>query len=1086
MLNELKNYLTNIQNMSQNDTEHAHRLALQTLINATKSAVLSKQSAAQITITHEPTRDKTHGGSPDFAIYKDGLVLGYIENKRVNADFDKKQTQAQLEKYAKLCDNIILTDYLRFLLFRKNENNKLEKIIEIKLCDLADLSNIAKSLSQKDDLNISLFSEMSFNLRAKAAELIELFQIFFTQNPKDINKINEFAQALATRTRLVCDFLKNTKDEKIFNFYRLFTKTIDNSISYEDFCDNYAQTLTYSLFLARYTNNNIKITLFDAQTYIPKAFPLIKKLSDFLNRLDNLDELQWLLNEIIAIINHIDIAAFTKQINDGLQKDLLGYLPKDPFMHFYEPFLAKYDQYKRESRGVYYTPQPVVDFIIEAVDSSLKSDFNFKDGLKAAKNSNQITLLDFAAGTGTFLSAAFDKVLNGENIKSANFDNEVLSVIKNFKGFELLVAPYAIAHLKILSMLHQNYNHELKTRLNIYLTNTLKEIIKEEVLSEEFGEELSIEAKSAQDIKNQPILIITGNPPYSGASANKGVFENEVKISYGIEPGEKILGHDGKSDQSESFLKLLQTPAKDLGVQKADLADYKTQFKKKKLNEKNPKWLLDDYVKFINFAERKIAKNPSGGIIAIISNHGFLDNPTFRGMRYHLMQTFDKIFLLDLHGNDRKKEKAENGEKDENVFNIMQGVAISVFIKRPNSVATTTCEIYHADIFGKRKDKYNFLKDNDLKSVQWQKLNPQMPLCLFTPQDDELKKQYDKGVSVTQMFEVFSSGICSQRDSVTIHKTKESVKALINDFKTLSQNEIIKKYKIEKDGRDWQIEKAINSVKKENGVIAQINYKPFDTNYTYYNGESRAFIAYPRAEVMKHFLNGENIGLVAYRKCDNNVLDNILISDKIIDLHFTGTGSSVFPLYLYNENGEKSLNLKAEFLDFLAKKYEKELSGEQILGYIYAILFHKTYRQKYISFLKVDFPKILFVDSLNDFLKLSQIGQKLIDIHLLKADLSEYKNIGEAVYKDAKNKNQMILAKPIYNAKDKTLFINESLHFTNVKSEILEYKIGGYEVVYKYLKSHKNEIADFNHISKIIKTLAATIDIENRLLNIDL
>ncbi|HDX3641550.1 TPA: N-6 DNA methylase, partial [Campylobacter jejuni] len=889
----------------------------------------------------------------------------------------------------------------------------------------------------------------------------------------------------------------------LLSLFNTFKETLYKELSYEEFCDSFAQTLTYSLFLAKLNNDTAKeIDLNNAKKFIPKSFPLIRSMSGFLDdSFENLENIKWLLEEIINIINHIDITSIIKELNKTGEKDLFNRptilsTHKDPYLHFYETFLASYDPKLREVRGVYYTPAPVVNFIINAIDEILKQDFNHKKGLSEALDKN-ITLLDFATGTGTFLLEAFRKALEPINKNSVNYNPKAL--IDKFCGFEFLIAPYTIAHLKISQSFKEEFNSPLNDdeSLKIALTNTLysKSISKEQNDQNTLFTliDLTREFKKAQKIKEEQILIITGNPPYSGASSNKGLYEDEIKISYGLEPSKANLSKEQKKYINLYFQEKT----------KQNTNTFKAIYEKHKLeNEKNPKWLLDDYVKFIRFAQSKI-DSQENGIFAFISNNSFLDNSTFRGMRYSLMQSFDKIYILNLHGDTRKKEKAPDGSKDDNVFDIMQGVSINIFIKQNSKVKNT--KIYYHDLYGKRKDKYEFLYENDLNSIKWTLVKNNEPFYLFLPQNNDLLEEYNKGISVKDMFMLSSTGICTQRDSVTIQKTKQDIVNLVNDFCKLDKVTLKEKYNIEKDGRDWQLSKAINSLKNTKGAFKQVAYRPFDPCWTYYNGESRAFMAYPRDEVMEHFLENENIGLICNRTVSLQTFNHNFITQYIADLHILETGNAsayIFPLYLYpttrskkflkkenpNFNEEnftsKIENFKESFRTFIDELYKEKFSPEDILGYIYAVLFHKIYREKYLDFLKIDFPKIPFTKDKNTFKNLSKLGLKLVNLHLLKNDELDF-NVGEALFKDIKNKNFKI-QKIKYNKDVKELFINESLYFNKVSPEIYEFKIGGYAVLDKYLKSHKEEDIDHKYFTLIIQTLDETLKIQDEISKINL
>lgn len=923
-MENLHAYIQTIQNMQESDKELTYRTPLENLLNALKG------ESKTIHIKHEPNNDKEGRGAPDFLITKDSLTLGYIENKRINAPLDEITQDKQIQKYFRLSSNIILTDYLRFCLLRQDEKGKISIKQECRICELSQLQALAKN-------------SKLYDLDSKAKELNELFTLFFSQSPNPINTAKEFANALAQRTRILKDeMIENEANDSIQRLFNAFKESLYKDLEFITFADSFAQTLTYSLFLARLNNNaNETITLDNAYNFIPKSFSLIQAMSKFLRELKELDSIKWLLEEIIAIINHIDIAAIIHDLNKLSQKDLLGeYIYKDPYLHLYEDFLKEYDESLREVRGVYYTPAPVVKFIIDSIDLTLQKDFN-KQGLQSAITDDNITLLDFATGTGTFLLEAFRKALESSNKNSVKYNPKAL--IQRFYGFEFLIAPYTITHLKISQAFKEEFEAELNDNesLNITLTNTLYVSSKADEINKQSNlfvgmAELTKEFEKAQEIKGKDILIITGNPPYSGASANKGLYEDEVRITYGLEPKLAELTKAEIESLSRYFVNKSKDNAKTF---KSILDRHKLQ------NEKNPKWLLDDYVKFIRFAESKIEKQGSG-IFAFISNNAFLDNPTFRGMRYHLLRTFDKIYILDLHGNTRKKETTPSGDKDDNVFDIMQGVSINIFIKTTkdsNNLAT----IYHYDLYGKRKDKYEFLYSNTLDSIPWQILTPQTPFYLFIPQNESLRIEYDKGWSVKDIFKVSNTGVVTKRDKLCIQKNKDKVWEAMQDIINLEKQDFYKKYDLPPDVRDWRYEWAKQDVLDNNdkSTIRKIHYRPFDIRYIFYSGKSRGFVGWPVPIVSEHFLHD---------------FDN----DMWIE------------------------NFTQEFREFIDSKYNEHFSPEQILGYIYAVLFHKDYREKYLDFLKIDFPKIPFVESKEKFLALSDLGLELLDTHLM-TDITE-------------------------------------------------------------------------------------------------
>ncbi|PUD24699.1 DNA methyltransferase, partial [Helicobacter pylori] len=825
----LKEYLESIKDLTPEKNELTHRLFLHNLLDKLKN-----HFNKEFKIEHEPNRDK-QGGQPDFRISHQGLNIGYIENKRVGTDLNRLLKSDQVLKYLELNPNLMLTDYLNFMWVGKDEENKPSIKREISIASLDELSKPLKPKPQTE------------------RDLIELFKSFFNHEAAPIANAKDFATHLSPRTKYLKDALiKYQEKAQVSSIFNNFKEYLYEELSFEDFSDALAQTLTYSLFLAKLNHPFEKINLDNVRSSIPKNFAVIREMADFLKKLDEIKEIQWLLNEILSSINHVDMDSILKDLNDD----------KDPYLHFYETFLSAYDPKLREKKGVYYTPDSVVKFIINALDSLLKT--HFKDaplGLKSALDNENIKLLDFATGTGTFLLEAFRKALEtrktsdgGTSTKEDKYQN----LLKQFYGFEYLIAPYAIAHLNLSQAFKQEFKKPLKENdaLQIILTNTLiqpSEIVAYRGLSPIFEKEL----KSAQEIKkDEKILIITGNPPYSGASSNEGLFEWEVKATYGIEPEFQTI----EIEKNVKLTDKIQTLLSSVQIQKQSgsknaLKELKKLHSKYKLqNEKNPKWLLDDYVKFMRFAQNKI-ESLGHGLFGFISNNAFLDNPTFRGLRRSLLECYDELYILNLHGNARKKEETPQGAKDENVFNIMQGVSINLFVKKAQ---TTKQKIHYYDVYGQRAEKYAFLTQNDLNSIEWLEIAPREPFYLLLPLETPLLDEYEQGFSVQDMFQVGGTGICSKRDHVVFHKDKESLLKLLKDFSTLEPVELRRKYDIGDDSRDWRLNNAIKEVKTNikrlEEYIVSCQYRPFDYRWTYYTPNSRTFLAYPVYDVFKHML----------------------------------------------------------------------------------------------------------------------------------------------------------------------------------------------------------------------------------------
>ncbi|WP_164864834.1 type ISP restriction/modification enzyme [Helicobacter pylori] len=829
----LKEYLESIKDLTLESNELTHRAFLQILLKNLKD-----NFNKEFKIEHEPKKDK-QGGQPDFRISYQGLNIGYIENKRVGTNLNQLLKSDQVLKYLELNPNLMLTDYLNFVWVGKDEENKPLIKREISIASLEELSKPIKPKPQTE------------------RDLIELFRGFFNHEATPITNAKDFANALSAPTRYLKDALiQYQKDDQVSSIFKNFKEYLYEELSFEDFSDAFAQTLTYSLFIAKLNHPFEKIDLDNVRSSIPENFAVIREMADFLKKLDAIKGIQWLLKEILSLINHVDMDSIIKDLNDD----------KDPYLHFYETFLSAYDPKLREKKGVYYTPDPVVKFIINALDSLLKT--HFKDaplGLKSALDNENIKLLDFATGTGTFLLEAFRKALEvrktsdgGTSTKEDKYQN----LLKQFYGFEYLIAPYAIAHLNLSQAFKEEFKKPLKENdaLKIILTNTLiqpSEIIAYRGLNPIFEKELS----NAQEIKkNENILIITGNPPYSGASSNEGLFEWEVKATYGIEPEFQTIEIEKNvklTDKIQTLLKNVQKQKE--GSSKDALKALKSLHSKYKLQkEKNPKWLLDDYVKFMRFAQNKI-ELLGHGLFGFISNNAFLDNPTFRGLRRSLLECYDELYILNLHGNARKKEETPQGAKDENVFNIMQGVSINLFVKKAQ---TTKQKIHYYDVYGQRAEKYTFLAQNDLNSIEWLELTPREPFYLLIPQETPLLEEYEQGFSVQDMFQVGGTGICSKRDHVVFHKDKESLLKLLKDFSTLEPSELRRKYDIGDDSRDWRLNNAIKEVKTNikrlEKYIVLCQYRPFDYRWTYYTDKSCGFLARPVYDTFKHMLPPPN------------------------------------------------------------------------------------------------------------------------------------------------------------------------------------------------------------------------------------
>ncbi len=1043
----LKEYLESIKDLTPEKNELTHRPSLYNLLNRLKD-----HFNKEFKIEHEPRREQ--GSQPDFRVSFQGLNIGYIENKRAGENLRQHLKEDQIRKYLELNPNLMLTDYLNFMWVGKDENN-------------APLIKKEISIASPDELSKPLKPDPQTE-----RDLIELFKSFFNHEAAPITNAKDFATHLSPRTRYLKDALIKYQDKaQVSSIFKNFKEYLYEELSFEDFSDVLAQTLIYSLFLAKLNHPFEKINLDNVRSSIPKNFAVIREMADFLKKLDEIKEIQWLLNEILSSINHVDMDSILKDLNDD----------KDPYLHFYEIFLSAYDPKLRESKGVYYTPDSVVKFIINALDSLLKT--HFKDaplGLKSALDNENIKLLDFATGTGTFLLEAFRKALEMRKTSDgciSTKEDKYQNLLKQFYGFEYLIAPYAIAHLNLSQAFKEEFKKPLKENdaLQIILTNTLiqpSEITAYRGLNPIFETELL----NAQNIKkDENILIITGNPPYNGASSNEGLFEWEVKATYGIEPEFQTIEVEKNvklADKIKKLLENLQTQ-KESGSKEA-LKNLKQIHSKYKLqNEKNPKWLLDDYVKFMRFAQNKI-ESLGHGLFGFISNNAFLDNPTFRGLRRSLLECYDELYILNLHGNARKKEKTPQGAKDENVFNIMQGVSINLFVKKAQ---TTKQKIHYYDVYGERAEKYAFLAQNDLNSIEWLELTPREPFYSLLPLKTPLLDEYEQGFSVKDMFQISSVGIVTGKDRIFIANNTESLKG--------------------------QVLKYCNEFNEQ--YIKDIHYRPFDIRKVYYDTKK---LERARENTFKHMLppptnpktpnqTRKNVALNTPRQLKNNDKSwtQCFISSHINDqgLSSGGNGAGVnYPLYQFRDPNYTE-NFTPEFRGFIDKHYNHSFEPLEVLGYIYALLYSPNYRKRYEDFLKADYPKILFTENKDLFRVLSLLGVELIGLHVLNQESLNYSfeklkdaTIGESRYSPSDKSTEAhernpIIKKLSYNEPEQRLYINHSTYFVGVSQEIYDYRIGGYCVLDKYLKSHKDEPCDFDHVTNIIKVIARTIEIQKTL-----
>jgi hypothetical protein len=1033
----LKEYLHKIsQTTARGDArEESYYSPLASFIESFATSIGRKQ----IEITTLPK--KTEAGNPDFRIW-DGMqsIVGYIEAKTPAQNLDQIETSEQLKRYRETFPNLILTNFYEFRLYRNGERIDTVQIarpfIAKKLQTIPPIENEEKFLS--------------------------LLEKFFSFTLPAVSTAEQLAAELAKRTRFLRDKVITIELEeehkghgRLFGFFDAFKKYLIANLNKNDFADIYSQTVTYGLFAARTrsTNGFSRKLAFDL---IPQTIGILRDVFQFIS-LGNLPkQMEVIIDDIAEVLNVADVKNILHQYFSKGKGE-------DPIVHFYETFLDVYDPKTREKRGVYYTPEPVVRYIVRSVHQLLQTHFDLDDGLA----SKEVTLLDPAGGTLTFPAEAIKLAVKEFTDKYADGGlHKFISnhILKNFYAFELMMAPYAIGHIKISFLLDElGYTMNDDERFKLYLTNTLDTVDLSQS-SIPGLESLSEESHLAGYVKKkEPILVIVGNPPYSGISANM-------------------------NDWTKNFLK------QDLD---GALSFYKVDGEP--LGEKKL-WLQDDYVKFLRFAQWKIQK-AGKGIVGMITNHSYLDNPTFRGMRQSLMHTFNEIYLLDLHGNSLKKETASDGSADENVFDIRQGTAIAIFVKKENEKG---CKIYHTDLFGLRETKYDWLDSHRLRAKNYEKIQPETPWYFFIQRNTKGIEHYNEWMKVNEIFPVNVTGIVTARDEFAIDFEKSTLKSRIMEFRNKSLPDDFIKQSFElSENYMWKVSDARKSLiadEKWEDFFEIILYRPFDKRHIYLHD---SVTWRPRKNVMRHMLK-ENICLITPKRVETKIpWSHAFVSDEIID-HVAVSLKTIdycFPLYLYEEDEkekkptrkfgtylalfepltpygkkEKVPNIAPIVFELLQKAYKKNITPEQVLHYVYAVLYSNTYRKKYAEFLKIDFPRIPFTSDFKVFLQMAELGEELTELHL-RFDKIESKHIVRYF-----GKGSNVIEKITYDEKAKRIYINKTQYFEGVSQSVWEYHIGGYQVLKRYLDWRKGrELNEYQTYCKIVAAITLTIPLQKKI-----
>ncbi|MGU9963820.1 MAG: type ISP restriction/modification enzyme [Candidatus Halichondribacter symbioticus] len=993
-------------------------------------------------------------GAPDITLMHKDIAIGYIEAKKVGErirNFTNPANKNQFERYTSDLDNLIYTDCLKWDFYLNGVLIRSVSIAEI----------------YEDELKLKPdnFDELADNLLD-----------FLDQRPKTIKTAQELTEYMAKKTRIIRHaFEKSLTDdvplEALTEQLKSFDEMLVKDISTEKFADMYAQTITYGLFVARLYSKKPEIfSRQQAQKLLPTTYPFLKDLFKFIASEALNESIDWAIDNLITLYRAADVEKIMETYGRNSGRT-------DPFLHFYEDFLTAYNPAERERSGVYYTPEPVVDFIIRGVDWVLENKFNLTGGLANSEKTevkwktdriegeeyqeelrevHKVQILDPATGTGTFLAQTIRHI--EKQIKKPAPDRWSSYVDKDLlprlHGFESMMAPYAMAYLKldmVLAELGYKQTKAKPDRMSIYLTNSLTGANKN-IPSLPFAKWLENEARGAADIKdNYPIMCVIGNPPYNAESINNDPWIIRLLKTYKREP------------------------------------DSGGPLKERK------HWLNDDYVKFIRMAQYMVEKNGEG-VVGMITSHGYLDNPTFRGMRHSLSLGFDEIYILDLHGNSRKKEVAPNRKPDENVFDIMAGVSIIIAWAKKSYEGREIfpAKVFHADLWGTREEKFKSLNAENLDSGLFKKITPCSPYYFFTPKNYDMLKEYEKGFNITDFMKNNVTGIVTAKDNLVIDNSKHELINKINRFidENKTDDEIRQIFFPKKNGgkyppgdsRGWKLGEARKKLIKSNWEkdIKPIAYRPFDTRYILYRSD---MVDWGREKIMHHFLINNNLGLVV-PKITNDGLAG-LVTDKIIGhkVYSAYDINYLLPLYLY-PNGDKDLDTnghsKKVNMDETIRKAIEDVAADskhgtpdevQIFDYIYGVLNAPDYRKRYAEFLKTDFPYIPYPKDSVEFWHLSSIGTKLRDLHLMdttkiKFDLKAYsfKGNGDDTVERIKFDG-------------KKVWINETQYFDNVPKSAWDFYIGGYQPAQKWLKDRRGktlETLDIAHYQRIIAVLVQT------------
>ncbi len=1028
-------------------TEHSFRGVFASLCEDILNNVTNNDE--HYTLINEPSRKEY--GAPDYEIVKGDTAIGFIEAKNIgDTDLRGKRltgNKKQFDRYKNAVSSIAFTDYLNIILYINGEEVLSSCIGKV------DGSQIVYNNNSEQ---ISNFKKIILRLGNAA--------------PQSIRSAKVLADKMAQKAKLIANILHNAMnidpqkqtddDRDLWGKLNTFRQYLVHDMTDRQFVDFYAQTVLYGLFVARiYDTTPESFSLPEAAELIPGSNPFLSKIFRDLALAHPHPYVKGILEDLVILFKVTDM------------NKVLRIYRKDPLVHFYEDFLEAYNPKIREDYGVWYTPVEVVKFIVNSVDSILKGDFNIVGGIanndKLGNGKHKVQILDPATGTGTFLAAAAEKIYENYQGQEGLWGDDVIhNIIPRLNGFEYLVAPYTMAHLKLATALKIE---DIPDRLNIFLTNSLEEDHPETQF--EFARYITDESNAASIIKREtPIMVIMGNPPYNEKSANTGKWIMDLMADYKQEPGMARIEKRTK----RGFVKYKNT-----------------------LDEKNAKGINNDYCKFIRLGHNFVTRNQEG-VLAYICGNTFTKTNIFRGMRYRLLKDFDEIYILNLHGSSKFDESCQDID-DENIFNIMVGVSINIFVKRKDSQHTGLAIVHYIDIFGTRRQKLDFLSSHQLQDIDFETIYPEAPFYEFCPKTenhDELKEQYEQGFKLDSLMPKKVQGFTTDKDSIAICDDESRLATLINDMISNVSDEILRQKYGFKDTRDWELSRSRNSLRanrNRSSYMSPVCYRPFDIRWTYLH---RDIVTYPRPLIQSSMLGKENLTLCVGKQgtaIGNNEWSLVWISSLPTDKNVNPRGGAyLFPLFLYEEGyANPTFNFAYDIIEKFEEKIGLKLQsedstdrenggflGRDVIDYIYAILHSSKYRCKYHQFLQNDFPVIPYPNNAEYFFKISALGGQLRSLHLLD-NISSSDFITQYPVSEGSN----LVTTRRYEAIDSDngrVWINDTRYFDNVPLNAWKLLVSGYQPLDKWLKDRMGLTLsgdDIRHFQMMVVALTKTAEL---------